>query len=59
MKDVKICLSTTVAPTTLQTLDEIRGLAPRSRIVEMALLQYFERELHKSNHASGVAIKRK
>jgi hypothetical protein len=39
----------TVRPQVADTIDEIRGMIPRSRIVELALTQYIERERENEN----------
>jgi hypothetical protein len=44
-KQLKVPLSVTVEAETLQTLDKLREEVPRSRYVERALKQCFEREL--------------
>jgi hypothetical protein len=43
-KGFKKPLSVTVDPKTVETLDSLRGEIPRSRYVEKALRQRFERE---------------
>jgi hypothetical protein len=40
----KIFLAATVKRETFKKLEQMRGMIPRSRIVEEALLQYLERE---------------
>ena len=48
-KELKVPLSVTVDAETLETLDKLRDEVPRSRYVERALKQYFERELAGKN----------
>jgi hypothetical protein len=43
-KGHKYYMTTTVDSTTVEAVDKFRGLIPRSRVVESAILQYIERE---------------
>ena len=56
-KELKVPLSVTVDPETMETLDRLRGDdIPRSRYVERALKQRFERELVTANTTVGESV---
>ncbi len=48
-KELKVPLSVTVDPETLETLDKLREEVPRSRYVERALKQCFEKGTSSKN----------
>jgi hypothetical protein len=56
-KELKVPLSVTVDPETLETLDKLRDEVPRSRYVERTLKQCFERELA-ARMAAGVTSRK-